>query len=118
MKKQLLICGLILFSVSSYAQYRYNAPQQLDASPMVNAATALQQRYNYNKNRFQDALDDISRGIRKLNRSEEQQELLLDLFREKCFSKALSVTDFGSNDSTKYSINFLYDCVNYQIKNN
>lgn len=108
-------------SVYGYSQYRqptkYRDPQQLDISGLGNAMTTKQSRYNNNTNKIQNTINKIFGELNKMSRSEEQQNYLNSIFIEKCLKKMPDI-DYSSDMQSDALVKFLYDCINYQLKNN
>lgn len=98
--------------------YQYRNPAPVDISSLGNAATALQNRYNNNQARIQSTLDYIVEKLDNISKTEEERKYIKNLFTEKCVKKSLSL-DFklSSDYQTQQWIDFLYDCINNQLKN-
>ncbi|AYZ34883.1 hypothetical protein EGY07_04530 [Chryseobacterium indologenes] len=121
MKKIVFTFSFICISAYSYSQYRqptqYRDPQQLDISGLGNAMTTKQNRYNNNVSKVQNAVNKIADYLRNLDISDERKQRLFSAFDTKCM-KQMPDINYSSDLQSDQLIKFLYDCVNYQLKNN
>lgn len=121
MKETLLTVAFTCISLYGYSQYKqptqYRDLQQLDISALGNAMTTKQYRYNNNVARVQNNVNKISDYLRSLEISDERKSILFSAFESKCLKQIPSI-NYSSDIETDQLVKFLYDCVNYQLKNN
>lgn len=111
MKKTLFTVTFLLVCVFGYSQYR--DPIQPDLSPMFRAQSILQQRYNYNTQRVQEAVNDIITRVYKFEIPNEQKEEIVTRFRNTAVRSINSQRiDYSNNNATNGVINYLYESIN------
>ncbi|SHK26905.1 hypothetical protein [Chryseobacterium polytrichastri] len=103
--------------VSTYGYSQYRDPQQLDISGLGNAMTTKQNRYNNNVAKVQNTVNKIADYLRNLQISDERKQNLFNSFDEKCMKQMPSI-NYSSDEQADSLVKFLYDCINYQLKNN
>lgn len=113
----MLVC-ISGYSQSAYTKpYQYRDPAPLDISALGNAMTTKQNRYNDNTRRIQNAIDRISSKLDKISKTDEEYNYWSNIFTERCVKKMPSI-DYSSVSQTDQLVNYLYDCINYQLENN
>ncbi len=123
MKTYILTIAFVFLNILAYSQsaytkpYQYRDPVPLDISSLGNSMTTKQNRYNDNTRRIQDTIDRISNKLDKMSKTDEQYNFLINIFTEKCVKKMPNI-DYSSISQTDQLVNYLYDCINYQLENN
>ncbi|MGV8913990.1 MAG: hypothetical protein ACOH1X_00935 [Kaistella sp.] len=120
MKKTLFTTAMLSIFTLGYSQYgvtQYRDPARIDMSSSINAATILQNRHNSNVRRVQNTMDNIFRELERKSQSDDEKNHLDYLFTEKCIKKMPNI-QYSSDSQTDNIIRFLYDCINYEMKNN
>ncbi len=98
------------------AQYQYSTPVQPDMSHLGNAVNTLQQKYNYNTKRVQNAVNDIHKQVGKLDISYDRKQYVLGNLSNRVQSINSKGYDYSSNSVTESIINYLYDTVKKDLK--
>ena len=118
MKKFYYLMAFGLFGLSNLnAQYQYSDPVQPDISHLGNAINTLQQRFNNNTKRLQNAVNDIQKQINQLDISYEKKQYVLGNLSNRVQSINSKRYDYSSNNVTESIINYLYDSVKKDLKN-
>lgn len=117
MRKFYYLAVFGLFGLNNLnAQYRYSAPVQPDISHLGNAVNTLQQRYNYNTKRLQNAVDDIQKQVGRLDISYDRKQYVLSNLSNRVQSINSKGYDYSSNSVTESVINYLYDSVKKDLQ--
>lgn len=122
MKKFLFTISLLIFSYgysqSAYTKpYEYRDPARVDMGSTFDAQKTLQNRHNANVGRIQNTIDRIVGQINKSSKSDDENNYWTNIFTERCIKKMPNI-NYSSDSQTDQLINFLYDCINYQVQNN
>jgi len=122
MKKILFLISLSVFSYgysqSAYTKpYEYRDPAKVDMNSTFDAQRTLQNRHNTNVGRIQSAMDRIFGQINRMSKTDDENNYWNNIFKEKCIKKMPNI-NYSSDSQTDQLINFLYDCINYQVQNN
>jgi hypothetical protein len=96
---------------------QYRDPQQLDISNLGNALNTKQNRYNNNVSKVQTAISRISDHLRNLQIPDERKQNVFGAFENNCMKQMPNI-NYSSDSQTDSLVQFLYDCVNDQLKNN
>lgn len=96
-------------SQQSRQPYQYRDPQQLDISNLGNATTTLQNRYDNNRRKAQNAIDDIVYQIKSMDISDSKKSKILNAFNE--------TVRMNSRRISNGEIDWLYDASNLIVKN-
>ena len=94
----------------------YRNPEKVDMNSTFDAQRTLQSRYNNNKDRLQDAIYKIGNHLSKISKTSEESTYLNNIFTERCIKKMPNF-NLGSDTQVTQTVNFLYDCINYQLDN-
>lgn len=111
----LLVFGTI--STFANAQYQYSNPVQPDISHLGNAVNTLQQRYNNNTYRLQNAVSNIEKQVRQLDISYEKKQFVLGNLSNRVQSINNKKYDYSSNSLTDSIIDYLYSSVKTDLTN-
>lgn len=122
MKKYLLIpifgiLGTFIYGQSAYSKpYQYRDPAPVDITPLGNAATTLQNRYNNNIQTVGHTVKKIKRDIYESNMSNDNKNEVIRRFNSVISSLNSQRIDYSSTNQTNAVINYLYDSVNKIIQ--
>lgn len=117
MKKIYYLAVFGLFGlINLNAQYRYSDPVQPNISHLGNATNTLQQRYNYNTKRVQNAVNDIQKQVGKLDISYDLKQYVLGNLNNRVQSINNKRYDYSSDNVTNSIIDYLYDSVKKDLQ--
>ncbi len=103
-------------SQNSRQPYQYSAPAQVDISPLGDAASVLQGRYDSNSQKIMNAVNVIKKQINELDISESQRTLITTTFF-KHFADNQRNFNLNSTSETNGIVNWLFDSANKIIRN-
>lgn len=101
---------------NSRQPYQYSAPAQVDISPLGDAASVLQGRYDSNSQKIMNTLKVITEQINELDISENQRTLIIKTFF-KHFEDNQRNFNLNSTSETNGIVNWLFDSANKIIRN-
>lgn len=109
--------GVFANAQSAYTRpYQYRDPAPVDITPLGNAATTLQNRYNDNIQTVGHTVKKIKRDIYESNMSNDDKNEVVRRFNSVISSLNSQRIDYGSTNQTNAVINYLYDSVNKIIQ--